>query len=241
MNQSNEIIKIENGGHVIYHDDAASDGLADLVKDTVYDDYFAWNRPTGGFSSVSPTYPYGASMAHDSRVIDSPQLVHPIILDGERKSQHYHLIMELLRDITKNVWGKYDVEVQVARAKLNLLTLQYLPKEGDFYNPPHTDPYLTKLKKVDVPENMGQINMVYYLNDSDGDTYFFPGKVVNSYKDPVLQVTPKKGRAVFFEPDQFHASSPPRNNMYRLVLNVNLLTTRPLPEVYKYIEEEDKP
>jgi hypothetical protein len=26
-----------------------------------------------------------------------------------------------------------------------------------------------------------------------------------------------------------------------MVLNVNLLTSAPLPELYKYIEEEDKP
>jgi len=224
-----------------YHDNAAQDGLANVVEQTVYDDFFPWRRPTGGFSSVKSNYPYGAAMAHDSRVIDSPQLVHPILIDGDRQSVHYPLIMELIKDVVTNVWGRYDVEIKVGRAKLNLLTMQHLPAKQDFYNPPHVDPYLNSLTHVDVPENMGQVNMIYYINDTDGDTFLFPGNSITDYENPSGRVSPKKGRVLFFEPDQYHASSPPRNNMHRMVLNVNLLTTRPLSEVYKYIEEEDKP
>lgn len=229
----------EKGRLVKHHDDAIQSGLADLFEKTVYDNLFSWYRPVAGFSSVTENYPIGKLMAHDSRVVDSPQLVHSVYIEGTKRSCHYTLVMEVIKDIVTNVWGKYDVKVQVGRAKINLLPLQYLPLEGDFYNPVHIDPYLNDIENLDVPENMGQVNMLYYINDSDGDTFFFPGEHMTDYKDPAYRVSPKKGRVVFFEPDQYHASSPPRKTTSRLVLNVNLLTTRPLPEVYKYIEEEE--
>ena len=223
-----------------YHDNLAQPGLVDMMENVVYDDHFDWHKPIGGFSSVKKTYPFGKVMDHDSRVVDSPQLVHSILIDNDQKSVHFYLMMELVKDITSNLWKNDDVRIQVARAKFNLLVQQHMP-DGIWYNPPHVDPYLDKLSKVDVEEGMGQVNMLYYINSSDGDTFFFDGNHVTDYGDYSTRVSPKKGRVVFFEPDQYHASSPPINNQYRMVLNVNLLTSAPLPELYKYIEEEDKP
>jgi hypothetical protein len=67
--------------------------------------------------------------------------------------------------------------------------------------------------------------MIYYVNDSDGDTFLF-----NEFWDPVSgqpptqltlnqRVTPKRNRAVIFESDRFHASSNPRFNKNRFIIN----------------------
>jgi len=237
--EKNSLTKNHQKSRVVKcHDDMVQPGLVNLIENTVNDVYFPWYRPTNGFSSVKNTYPFGKVMAHDHRIVDSPQLVHSILIDGERQSVHFHLVIELIKDVTSRVWPSDDIKVQVGRCKFNLLTMQNLP-DGDWYNPPHIDPYLNKLENITVEEGFGQVNMLYYINNSDGDTFFFDGDSVTDYEHHSHRISPKKGRVVFFEPDQYHASSPPVLNRHRMVLNVNLLTTRPLPELYKYIEEEE--
>jgi hypothetical protein len=63
---------------------------------------------------------------------------------------------------------------------------------------------------------------IYYVNNTDGDTYIFNEKVPKQ-KDGVSvyeTVTPKKGKMLVFNSNQFHASSSPINNNIRLVLNI---------------------
>ncbi len=57
--------------------------------------------------------------------------------------------------------------------------------------------------------------MLYYVNDSDGPTKIFDGDNV------IDEIEPKKGRAVIFSGDTYHASSTPRKNHNRVVLNFN--------------------
>jgi len=60
--------------------------------------------------------------------------------------------------------------------------------------------------------------LLYYVNDSDGDTFLF-GKDIN---DPVSKrVTPKKNRLVVFDGDIFHASSQPTVGK-RCIINFNI-------------------
>ena len=59
--------------------------------------------------------------------------------------------------------------------------------------------------------------MIYYILDSDGPTRIFSeGKVIN-------EIEPKKGRAVFFSGDTYHASAAPKNHSKRMVINYNFL------------------
>jgi len=76
--------------------------------------------------------------------------------------------------------------------------------------------------------------MIYYLNDSDGDTYIFnetndqfsveyDRDVVSKNSFTIKQtISPKKGRIVIFPGQYYHASSYPKKSIFRSVLNVNL-------------------
>lgn len=95
------------------------------------------------------------------------------------------------------------------RVKFNLLLKQKL---GDHYNQPH----------VDIPAPT--YSMVYYLNDSDGDTVLFNEKYSPDNKEPITltvkqRISPKKNRAVIFESNRYHASSNPQIADNRFVLN----------------------
>ena len=74
---------------------------------------------------------------------------------------------------------------------------------------PHTD-ILTPHKVI-----------LFYLNDSDGDTYFYDKehKIIDS-------VTPKGNRAVLFDGSILHSSSKPIEFAKRIVLNINLKERR---------------
>ena len=71
---------------------------------------------------------------------------------------------------------------------------------------PHTDKHMSH--KV----------ILFYLKDSDGDTYFYDKehKIIDS-------VTPKENRAVLFDGSILHSSSKPIKFPRRIVLNINLV------------------
>ena len=70
-----------------------------------------------------------------------------------------------------------------------------------------------------IDRNDFHYTMLYYVNDSDGPTKFYDHKD----GEVVKMVDPKKGRAVLFTGDTYHASSSPRNHSNRIVLNYNFL------------------
>lgn len=71
--------------------------------------------------------------------------------------------------------------------------------------------------------------LIYYVNDSDGDTFIFDKKFdandPNQYQFDILQrVSPKKNRALFFDGLYYHAGSYPIHNQHRIMINCNLIT-----------------
>jgi hypothetical protein len=76
---------------------------------------------------------------------------------------------------------------------------------------------------VDEPEPHNVL--LYYVNDSDGDTFMFN----EMYQEGVDQteftikerVTPKKNRAILFDGLTYHSASSPVNNALRFVVNIN--------------------
>lgn len=109
---------------------------------------------------------------------------------------------------------------------LRLLSLLSLPNENyssDSYLIPHVD-YFTKHKTC-----------LYYINDSDGDTFLFDEvfQKTNLFSNTITadknfitkktlseRITPTQGKAILFDGLRYHSGSIPKHNL-RYVLNFN--------------------
>ena len=113
--------------------------------------------------------------------------------------KHFSLINEILYRA-----GNYnDIIIQhILRARL----LLHLPSPNPGPDPIHTD--------QDNPHSV----LLYYINDSDGDTILYNEDRVTEIK----RVTPKKGRCVLFDGLIPHCSSRPSNSS-RAIINFNFL------------------
>lgn len=89
----------------------------------------------------------------------------------------------------------------------------YRFRVGLFY--PVVEKKLHHKKHTDFSFN--HLTVLYYVNDSDGDTFFFDddGNIIDRIK-------PKKGRIVAFDGKQLHASSSPSENI-RVAVNINYI------------------
>jgi hypothetical protein len=91
--------------------------------------------------------------------------------------------------------------------------------EGVKLQPPHVD----GMNVIDgVYDCVGKKSMIYYVNNSDGDTVFYNERFTGEplgYVTEQLRVTPKKGRAVIFDSNQVHAVNIPTEKAYRVVIN----------------------
>lgn len=111
------------------------------------------------------------------------------------------------------IFEKAVRETGIMYSRILRLKFNILPRGVDStkYHTPHVD--------QDRPHKV----FLYYVNDSDGDTFFFNerfGQIVSEFTVE-SQVTPKMGRAVFFDGDIYHASSSPTQSKMRCILNID--------------------
>lgn len=140
----------------------------------------------------------------DSNIIDSTQFVHGIVEDNKGISPTYPLIFPLIWFLEKE---KHIKVKNVLRVKANLMT-----RDGREikYQPPHVDVY-----------GPGFLTMIYYINDSDGDTIIFDKLHDQGHCNLNItkRITPKKGRILLLPSNVFHSSSCPIRTKRRTVLN----------------------
>jgi hypothetical protein len=147
-------------------------------------------------------------MNKDARSYDADQFVHALYQQGERRSQFFDIVFPMFYFME----DKTGVALAaVERIKANLLVQK--PREDGTYNTPH----------IDIAEP-GHKSLLYYVKDSDGDTFLFNETIRETQraKTPLTirkRVAPRKGKAVLFDSNIWHASSHPRENATRVVLN----------------------
>jgi hypothetical protein len=138
-------------------------------------------------------------------------------------------IKSIISEIEKNVANKLKTKVKSNyRFKVNLLKSEYFSKDRNPKDSIHIDIFYP------------HISMVYYINDSDGDTKFYKLKegssdnfikyVSNKEYDRFQEfksVSPKKGRVVVFDGLILHHSTYPKYGD-RYVINFNtIIETEP--------------
>jgi hypothetical protein len=154
----------------------------------------------------------GMDIFIDENTIDSLQFVHYINWKSGDMTIMYPYLKPLIHMIGHRLGKKIT---NVIRMKINHQSPQ--PNfTKDNYNIVHTDDADPK-----------RLTAVYYINDSDGDTFIFNEKYnVDWQTNPTerltlaQRVTPQAGKVVVFPSTQMHAGSNPINTLSRWVLNI---------------------
>ena len=109
-------------------------------------------------------------------------------------------------------YGNFSKVPQIVCSALNINFIDIIAARL-FITVPHKTTLDHYAPHTDRPEE--HLGLIYYVNDSDGDTIFFAG-------DRELQrVSPKKGRIVIFDGNTLHAGGFPTDNP-RCIVNYNL-------------------
>lgn len=139
------------------------------------------------------------------------------LVENNNNIKEYFVLSHLTYDFDRGVVSTFnDPCVKILESliteKYSLLRIKcnLSPKVESFLSSEHNIPH------VDF-RNTNSKTILYYVNNSDGDTFFFnnEGKIIK-------RVSPKKGRFVVFNSSQLHAGSHPAQTEKRLCINFNL-------------------
>jgi hypothetical protein len=162
------------------------------IESTLSSGNFPWY-----FHGQSVNYQNTEKYVVDTNTTDTHQFSHIFVREGQMNSSFGHLIEPFLSTLELKLENVY-------RVQSNMLT-----KDGSYpenhYQCPHVDFAL---------DDDGTTSLLYYVNDSDGDTFFFDGD-----RTTINRVTPAKGRAVMFKSNLLHAGSPPKLHKARMIIN----------------------
>jgi len=151
---------------------------------------------------------------HDNQFKEHIQFKHNFIKNNKIiKPKYFELVKPIIAQLQIETGKKIK---SISRMKSNLLMYQKGIKEQY----PHVDGF-------DVTGNglhdcFGKKTLLYYVNDSDGDTTLYNEYYTGEYINELTvqqKVSPKMGRAVLFDSNQLHAGSGPENSDYRIVIN----------------------
>jgi hypothetical protein len=136
---------------------------------------------------------------NDSNIKPTHQFIHPILhADGSAEDNLFEAIgLPILWFLEQRTGVKFEELHRINTTENN-------------YAPPHWD----------LPDP-GWVSMVYYINDSDGDTKIFDKYAAerNDNLNVIGTSTPKAGSAVIFDSNRWHASSNPINFPNRYIIN----------------------
>jgi hypothetical protein len=187
-------------GDFIELDNFLPRSFADLLENMICQSgEFLWQYNA---STNDPNAP--EIMNRTKRSYDGDQFVHALYQEGAQRSVFFNLVVPMFYFLEEKTGLALGA---VERMKANLLVQKNI--EPDSYNTPHID--------IETPPMK---SLLYYVKDSDGDTFIFNEKVGD--KKPLTirkRVPPRKGKAILFDSNIWHASSHPRENATRVVLN----------------------
>jgi len=145
-----------------------------------------------------------------NNLVDSWQLVN--LTFGHNKV-YDEQTFDVIRPIIDSFIKKENIkDLYIHKIKINTL-FQNKEYQPIYFNTPHQD-----------SEDEEFSTLIYYVNDSDGDTIFFSSDNNNQNTNINLKieerVSPKCGSAVVFKSSQYHTSSNPITSQRRLVINM---------------------
>ena len=168
------------------------DDLVSALEETLCGKEFPW------FWRSSTTYGEDAEGADHKDF----QFVHLVYFNDEAKSNVFDLVVPILIEFEARTGMQI---IRLDKIKANLTTQSWLTEEE-----------LETAKHTDVVEGRGKfITIVYYVNDSDGDTIIYAPD-----GQEAMRKSPVKGTAVYFPSTEIHRHTPPKEHKRRIVLNI---------------------
>ena len=164
---------------------------------------------------TSPAVPYRFYRSHiyheDIKWSHAPMQMSHHLYESESDIASQHL--PAIGGLVGNLVERYG-NINLFRAKVNV-TSPYPPMMNYESQVPHVD------LQYDNGDPVEHMVLLYYVNDSDGPTYFFD-------KAEQLQDTvyPKPGRAVIFDGNIIHAASNPVRHPFRIAVNIDFEVIR---------------
>lgn len=201
-------------------DDIIPHHTQERFKAYVSQSLFDWND----FNHMKTSGVYGAMEAEpvcdEMTVMPSDSLIRLVYANN---GLHEQVLNETAYWLGLAVLDEYarhnNVEItNIMRMKINNQTKSIWPEwnEDNCCNEIHYD--------NSVPNNK---TLVYYINNSDGDTILFDALYEGINKQytmkTLMRVTPKQGRAVVFDTWRFHAPQNPTYTPRRYLLNINFM------------------
>jgi len=136
----------------------------------------------------------------------NPQFTHTFFhLDGPSTDEFY---IDKINPLLNKIESFFSLDRKnLCRCKANILLNSNVKEK---YNIPHTDINNSKAKSI-----------IYYVNDSDGDTIVFKenSNTIKKQLNIDVRVSPKMGRVLFFDSYNYHTSNCPNEYKYRVILN----------------------
>jgi hypothetical protein len=185
------------------YDDLISKEQQDEIESLHTGPYFGWYLAnTPGHYTVDPLES-GSLKNHNIAVKDNVLLTHDFIIGGQIVSGYFDIIEKLFKNFVKST----NIKIEgFYRIKSNLQLKSSTPNT-EFCNTPHVDSW------------NDHTVVIYYVNDSDGDTRIFDN--VNGEYKPIKIIEPKRGRFILFNGKYYHAGAHPDNHDKRIVINFN--------------------
>ena len=182
-----------------------TDNIKDRIKGVLLRDGFDWFYN----GSTARIVQGGKSAIEDGNTKDSIQFTHNLFTDGRFQSEYIEYVMKIMNALQEKE-GIVCTTLHIAKCNL-------IPQDSFYglheYHPPHID-------SKDVNDNT--YTLVYYVNDSDGDTFVFNEKYGDEFTDLTIahRQTPKEGCVLLFKSSNYHASSSPINTKSRVVITI---------------------
>jgi hypothetical protein len=186
-------------------DDVVEPSVADEIERGFASNKFPWYYYANVNYGAPPPVGRPRVFQDDPRFADSfgfSSLIFPSNQPNPPWFEHPKLILERFLN-RHNI-----IPTQLLRIKANLLVRTANPRPFT----PH----------VDLPKP--HYALIYYVNDSDGDTLILDKTYPDWENAAVVHaVTPKKGRAILFDGRHYHCGTSPANHDARIVLNYDFV------------------
>ena len=192
---------MKNLDYEVYDDIVTHDQSTEILK-TLQSPQFPWFLSAGFYTAMKSDIE--AASKNHKNLKEYLQFVHTFYQNDTGDTKVNSSFVKIANDIMQAYMNKAGVDtLRILRCKANFQT-QHANNKPTLYNTPHRD--------FDIPHTV----LLYYANDSDGDTVLF--KDEKEY----ARISPKQGRILVFDGDILHAGSHPCKSECRIAINYDL-------------------